>query len=152
MSSQSEQPVSAQEQLAVVVDILASTAERIQLLHGAVIGPVLVNPIRGFSPEAMGQLTRDTISTASELIGRLGGISLAYQDDKTGQQSRHIAYSINSYDPAHDLWEFMANPHGMLPEPGAFVEVRCTTPELRTAYLMGRLQDAPYIPLHPREP
>ena len=136
----------------MVVDVLASTAERLRLFSGSAMAPVLVEPLQGFAPDFMGQLAKETISIASDIIGQLGGLSLAYRDGQTGQISRQTAYGIASYDPGRDKWAFIANPHGMQPIGDSFVEVACSTDELRIAYLDGRLADAADSPLHPREP
>lgn len=151
MNTNEAQP-SAQEQLAIVVDILAATAERAQLLHAGIIGAVLVEPLATIDPVEIQLAIRQTIAAGSEIMERLGGVSLIHTDDNTGQVQHNVAYRVVGYNAIEDTWAFASNPFGMTAIQDAYIELRLTTPEFRQAHAAGQLSVGLHTPLHPREP
>ena len=133
----SETHTSHAEQLATVVDVLASTAERMRLFRSQPHGQVFVDPLGITDPMLMYTTALDTIAIGSELITRLGGLSLIYEDGITGHETHALATCITGYSVDEDTWRFATTPFGITLPPETFLSVACTTPELREASQRG---------------
>ena len=137
MARPSEQHTEAAEQLATVVDVLASTAERMQLFRSQSHGQVFVEPLSTTDPMLMYATALETIAIGSELIAKLGGLSLVYEDGITGHETHALATCITGYSVDQDTWKFATTPFGITLPPKTFLSVACTTPELREASRRG---------------
>ncbi len=137
------------EQLTTVIGILEDTAERMRLIgSGAVLGAV--EPLRGYRPGYIQKCFSDTVRIASEIIDGLGGLPFLYEDSETNQQVRTVARTILSYNHSLDIWIFNTSPTGtVIRHRDQYIEVACTTPEIRQNYLAALEAQSP-TPLHPR--